>query len=196
MVNATRSIRLGLACALLGGVLPCAWAGPDTEAYAPAQIAADVLREAAGAEIAFLPAGMLKDAHQSDNLASLLQYPTDELAVVSLRGSQIKLALERSVSLFPAPCSAFLQVSGLEYTFSKSASPDSRVLSVLVGEQKLEPGRTYTVAMPATIARGGLGFFKIWNRDQISRVLPGVTLESLLRGKATSPSAARVRAEN
>jgi 2',3'-cyclic-nucleotide 2'-phosphodiesterase (5'-nucleotidase family) len=194
VVNVLRSLRAVAASALILGS-GAAWCSPETEAFAPAQAAADVLREAAGAEIAFLPAGMLKSAFEPENLASLLQYPTDELAVVNLRGSQIRLAFERSVSLFPSPSSAFLQLSGIEFTFSRSAAPDSRVLTITLDGQRLDPNRTYSVAMPATIARGGLGYFRVWNRDQIARVMTGVTLESLLRGRPVKASPARVRAE-
>jgi 2',3'-cyclic-nucleotide 2'-phosphodiesterase (5'-nucleotidase family) len=159
-----------------------AQAGSD--ANLPAQAAADVLRSAAKADIAFLPSGMLRDTPvQRDNLASLLQFPTDELAVVGLKGSQVKAALERSVALHPSPSSSFLQLSGLEVTFSKSADPDRRVVSVTVGQNRLDESKTYAVAMPSTLARGGLGYFRCWERSAISRTLTGVTLESLLKGK-------------
>lgn len=172
-------------------VLGHATGGPDSEAHGPSQNIADAMRSAAGAEIAFLPAGMLKDKGDAANLASWLQFPTDEVAVVSLRGAQIKLALERSVSLFPSPNSSFLQVSGLQVTFSRSAPADRRIQSVTVGAAALDEGRTYSVAMPFTLARGGLGYFKVWDRNQITRTLAGTSLESLVRGKPSENSAPR-----
>lgn len=163
----------------------------STEAYGPAQAAADVLRAAAEVDAAFLPAGMLKDQHDSGNLASLLQYPTDELAVLSLRGSVVRQALERSISLYPSPSSAFLQLSNLEVTFSKSAAADKRIVAVRLGGAPLDDGRTYTVAMPGSLARGGLGYFKVWSNAPLRTVQAGRTLEDFLKGKPATPSAAR-----
>ena len=172
-------------------VMAQANAGPDTEAHAPSQLIADALRQAASAEIAFMPAGMLKDKGDAGNLASWLQFPTDEVAIVSLRGSQIRLALERSVSLFPSPNSSFLQLSGVIASFSRSAAADKRIQSVTVGNSALDESRSYSVAMPLTLAKGGLGYYKVWDRSQISRTLEGVSLESLVKGRPSADSAPR-----
>ncbi len=168
-----------------------AWAGPDTEAIPALQAAADVLREAGGADAAFLPAGMVRTSWSSDNLASVLRYPTDELAVVKLRGSQLRAALERSVSLFPSPNDSFLQISNLDVTFSRTAPADSRIKSARIGGGAIDDARSYSVAMPATLARGGLGYFKVWDKSQIERIVAGVTLETILRGKHAYDSAPR-----
>lgn len=180
----------------LAAGLTIAWAcfataGPETEAHPPSQAAADVIREAAGAEAAFLAAGMVRDQAKSDDLATLLRYPTDELAVVRLKGSQIRAALERSVSLFPSPTDSFLQLSNIEAVFSKSAPPDSRVTSVTLGGAKLDDARFYMVAMPGTLARGGLGYFKVWDRSQIRNIVEGVTLGEVLKGRKPVETAPR-----
>ncbi len=179
----------GLVLAIAG--VGAAWAGPETEAFGPAQVAADAMREAAGADMAFLAAGMIKSNYDPKDLSSLLQFPTDELVVVSLKGSQVRQALERSVSLYPAPNTGFLQLSGLEAAFSKSAAPEHRITSVIVGGNKLDDSRTYTVAMPASLARGGLGYFKVWDRNAITRTLSGRTMESILQGKPFTGSSPR-----
>lgn len=180
---------------VLGGlILISAWAtaqNPAVEAFGPAQSAADALRSAAGADAAFLPAGMIKESFDRDNLASLLQYPTDELAVVSLRGSQIRQALERSVSLFPSPNTSFLQLSNLEATFSRTAAADRRIVSVRIGGGNLDDGRSYNVAMPGSLARGALGYFKVWSGAPVRIVQEGQTLETILKGKRASDSAPR-----
>lgn len=181
---------------LLASVSTTAFASnPELESHAPSQAAADALREATGADMAFLAAGMVKPLASVSDLSQLLVYPTDTLSVVKLSGAQIRLALERSVSLVPLPSSAFLQLSGLEATYSKSAPADKRLTDITVGNSKLDGSKTYNVAMPTTLARGGLGYFKVWNKDAITRTLDG-TLESLLKGKSSRNTADRWTANN
>lgn len=155
----------------------------EIEAYSPAQAAADVLRDVAGTDGAFLAAGMIKSSFQPDNLASLLEFPNDEIVVVALTGAQLKQAFERSVSLYPQPNSSFLQISGFEVTFSPSAPPNARIKSVTAGGAPLEDGKSYTIAMPVTLARGGYGYFKIWDRSKIVSNVPNTTVEKALTGK-------------
>ena len=173
------------------------WAqGPSAEtaqigAHAPAQSAADALKSAAGTDGAFLAAGLIKDGFNRDDLSTMLLYPTDEVVVLNLTGTQLKLAFERSVSLYPQPNTSFLQISGFEVTFNKNGLPNSRVTNVTVGGMKLEDGKTYTVAMPANLGRGGLGYFKIWDKSKITKTLAGVKMEDVLRGKRAVDSSPR-----
>lgn len=155
----------------------------EVEAFSPAQAAADLLREASGADGAFLAAGLLKDSFQPDNLATLLEYPDDELVVLALRGSLVKQAFERSISLYPQPNSSFLQISGFEVVFDPNAPPNQRIKSVTAGGSPLDEGKTYNIAMPITLARGGYGYFKIWDRSKIVSTVPNTTVEKLLSGK-------------
>jgi 2',3'-cyclic-nucleotide 2'-phosphodiesterase (5'-nucleotidase family) len=173
-----------------------AFAGPDDGAFAPAQNAADIVREAAGADAAFLAAGLLKPTFRQDDLSTMVRFPTDEIAVVTLSGSLIRSALERSVALYPSPSDSFLQLSNIVATFSKSGSPDSRIKTITLGGGPLDESRSYTVAMPATLARGGLGYFKIWDKSKITKTLTGVTLEAILSGKASHDSEPRWRVTN
>ncbi len=158
------------------------WAGPETEATPVGQSIADAIRDAAKADLGFIAAGLLRSGSGED-LGGYAQYPSDDIAVVKLTGKQVRIALERSVSLFPSPNPGFLQLSGLEVTFSRSAATDSRISSVQANGANLDPARTYTVAMPGSLARGGLGYFTVWDKSAISQVLTGVTLESVLKGK-------------
>jgi 2',3'-cyclic-nucleotide 2'-phosphodiesterase (5'-nucleotidase family) len=162
----------------------------DLGAHLPSQSAADAMREHAGTDGAFLAAGLVKESFVRENLASLLQFPSDELVVVTLTGAQIRQAFERSLSLLPQSNTSFLQISGFEVTYSRSAPPNQRILTVLADGSKLDEARSYTVAMPSSLARGGLGYFKIWDRSKITKTIEGATLEDVLRGKrltATSP---------
>ncbi|MFX8653254.1 5'-nucleotidase C-terminal domain-containing protein, partial [Acinetobacter baumannii] len=77
------------------------------------------------------------------DLASQVQYATDTVNVVTLTGSQIRSALERSVSLFPTESPAFLYVSGISFSFNPSSPAEKRLTEVRVNGSELEPGRKY-----------------------------------------------------
>jgi 2',3'-cyclic-nucleotide 2'-phosphodiesterase (5'-nucleotidase family) len=183
-----RYLAVSLSLALVTGLALAQ--NPETGADAAAQTASDLLREAAGSDMAFLAAGLLKSSYSKDDLATMLEFPTDEVVIVSLTGSQIKQALERSLQFYPQPNSSFLQLSGIEVTFNKSAAALNRVVNVSVGIGKLEETRTYSVAMPANLGRGALGYFKVWDKAKITKTLPQ-TMESILRGKKAGDSSPR-----
>lgn len=155
---------------------------PGLGANLAAQAAADLVRETAGTDGAFLAAGLLKDKSDASDASTLFQYPGDEIVVVTLTGAQIKHAFERSVSLYPQSNSAFLQISGFSATFSKSAPANKRIVDVSSDFGKLADSQNYTIAMPSSLARGGLGYFKIWDKPNITRSL-NITLERVLKGK-------------
>lgn len=157
--------------------------GPDQAAYGPAQSAADIVRTSAGADIALLPAGMMFREFQGDDLSKLFRFPGDAIVVSKLTGEQVLQALNRSISLYPSPNSGFLQVSGLEVTFDPRGPSETRVVSVTVGGAKLNASQTYEVAMPISLARGGYGYFSVWDKKAIVRNLEPMTLDSLLKGK-------------
>lgn len=175
--------------AALAATLAVAQGSPESSAHLPSQAAADAIRAAAATDAAFLAAGLVKEGSR-DDLATILQYPTDEVVVVNLTGKQVRQALERSLSLYPQPNGSFLQLSGFEVVFSKSGKPNARVVSVTANGARLDEGKSYTVAMPANLGRGGLGYFRIWDKSKIVKTLTGTTLESVLKGKRyveTSP---------
>lgn len=164
--------------------------GPDKESFGPGQAIADEIKQFAGTDIAWIPAGMLNEEGKGD-LTTYLKFGTDEIAIVNLTGKQIRLALERSVSLYPSANPSFLQISGLEVSFSKSANPDERIRTVLVDGNALNLENKYQVAMPSTLARGGLGFFTIWDKKAIERTVEKSALEVILKGKTGSVRTAR-----
>lgn len=186
-------MRTTLAAFAILALVAAAFGGPETESFGPGQAIADEIKAVAGTDIAWIPAGMLEDEAKGD-LSTYLKFGTDEIAVVSLTGEQLKQALEKSVSLHPSPNPSFLQVSGLEISFSKSAPVDNRIKTVLVNGTELSPKQNYDVAMPITIARGGLGFFTVWKKTSITRTLEGVTLENILKGKSGFVRTARWKA--
>lgn len=165
--------------------------GPDRDAFGPAQTAADLVRETANADVALLPAGMMFREFQGEDLSKLFRFPGDTIAVSRITGTQLEAALNRSVSLYPSPNSGFLQVSGVEVTFDPSKPSNARVVSVSVGGKPLDPKAEYEVAMPISLARGGYGYFNVWDKKEIVRSLDAVTLESLLKGKTPDQQSPR-----
>ncbi|HRK23017.1 MAG TPA: 5'-nucleotidase, partial [Fimbriimonadaceae bacterium] len=176
----------------------CAWAqqrGPAVDSHAPSQAAADILRDVANADGAFLAAGLVKESFQSDDLSTLMQYPDDEIVVIGITGAQIRQAFERSISLFPQPNTSMLQISGFEVVFDPNAEPSKRIKRISAGGSALDEGKTYNVAMPSSLGRGGLGYFKIWDKTKIVSTVAGTTVEKALAGKKLVQTSARWVAE-
>ena len=167
---------------------------PDIGPNLAVQSAADEIRAAAGADAAFLGAGFLKDSFNKDDMGTMLQYPTDEIVVLSLTGEQIRQALERAVSLYPQPNQSFLQLSGIDVVYKKLGAPNSRIVSASIGGSPLVDGKTYTVAMPSLLAKGGLGYFKIWDQAKVAK-RPAKTMENVLKGKKASEGSPRWTAQ-
>jgi hypothetical protein len=180
------SVLLGIACAVA-----FAQGEPEKGSHIPSQAAADVLREFAGTDGAFLAAGLVRSGSQQDDLASLLQYPTDELVVVTLTGTQVMQAFERSLALYPQANSSFLQISGFEVVFVKDAPVGKRVKEARCNNLLVQESKEYQIAMPSLLGRGGLGYFKIWDKAKITKTFDKATVESVLKGKKVVESAPR-----
>lgn len=154
---------------------PLTTLGARTDEISFGDLATDALCEATGAPVAFVPAVAFKDGTINvgpfDQAAvnGLLQNPTETLAVSSLTGTQIKQALERSLSRLPLPSGAFLQVAGLVVTYDPQGTRENRVKSVLIGGAPLNEGQSYDVAMPVSLAKGGSGYFQVFDVGDIVR---------------------------
>jgi 2',3'-cyclic-nucleotide 2'-phosphodiesterase (5'-nucleotidase family) len=151
---------------------------PGTSETAIGSFVADAFRAEMHTDISFVAAGDLKVTSvplpagkvQSDQIASLLAYPNDNLAVLALDGRTIREALERSVSGYPRAGLSFLQVSGLKWVFDPARPVGDRVTSISVGEVPIAPEKGYTVAVMSSLADGALGYWKVWSkRNVISR---------------------------
>ncbi|MCH7904796.1 MAG: 5'-nucleotidase C-terminal domain-containing protein [Armatimonadetes bacterium] len=172
----------------LCGALTLTLASPQRSAdrsYVAAQSAADIMRDAAGADIAFWPAGIIRDDFSGSDLSRMVDIPGDILVVSELSGKQIKAALDRSISLYPSANDAFLYLSGVEVRFKRELDPAKRVVSIKVGGSPLDLSRKYKVALPMSLARGGYGYFTVWDKKAIVHELEGVAVESLLKGKTS-----------
>jgi 5'-nucleotidase / UDP-sugar diphosphatase len=161
-------------------------------------ILGDALRLAAKADIALVNAGVFTGSGRpaatptSETLLASLATPSDSLVVVSLKGAQIREALERSVWFAPQPFAGFLQVSGVKFTYNPKADGGNRLQKVTVAGQPLDDNKTYKVALPKALASGQQGYAKIWGKD-ISQADTQKTLGDALKDYlATSPTLAHV----
>jgi 5'-nucleotidase / UDP-sugar diphosphatase len=133
----------------------------------------DALCDKANTAIAFVGAvsfkrGTIPPGPMSvEQVAALLQTPDETWAVAELSGAQIRQALERSVSRCPLPNGAFLQVSGLSFTYTPRAGANGRVKSILIGAAPISEGRKYEVVMPLSLAKGGSGYFQVFDESAI-----------------------------
>jgi len=121
------------------------------------------------AAVAFKPGTIPADNPTAQQIASLLQTPDEKWAVSKLTGAQIRAAFERSLSRLPLPNSAFLQVSGLKVKYNPKAPRNRRITSLQTNTGPLQVNKTYQVVMPLFLAKGGSGYFQIFDKDDIVR---------------------------
>lgn len=151
---------------------------------------ADAVRQSAGVELAFVPAATLKGskAASADAALALVDPATDEIVILSVRGSQVKEALERSVSFAGTPFAGFLQVSGLRFQFDSRKEIGERVSGVSVAGKPLEPQAIYKLATTRPLADGQQGYFQIWKKDQIQAVTKKTLGDAVTEYGRTTPT--------
>ena len=107
---------------------------------------ADVMRQAAGAEAALINGGTIRTGIPQGKIAVKDIYavlPFDNyLVAIRLTGAQLKAALEHGVARLEEPSGGFPQVSGLTFTYSRSAPAGSRVKEVTVGASPWTPRKS------------------------------------------------------
>ncbi len=152
-------------------------AKPGVTETAFGDLVADALRAAVKADVAFVSASETKQREQpfppgeltESDIANLLSYQQEPIALVLLNGSQIKTALEKSLSIYPKPNMAFLQVSGLKVVFSPSSESENRVKSIQINGAEIDNNKNYSVAMSNSLANGALGYWRVWTNDAVKQ---------------------------
>ena len=154
------------------------------------QSTADIFKSVSGADIALVASGFLTPSRNVANLTTSFLFPSDELWLVILTGKQLADAFERSLSFYPEPCPDMLYFSGSEVTFQSNKASKAKVLAVTIGGVALELTKTYKVSMPASLARGGLSYFAVWNFQKPEKVI-SPAISKLLDGKSVQTSTLR-----
>jgi 2',3'-cyclic-nucleotide 2'-phosphodiesterase (5'-nucleotidase family) len=138
-------------------------------------IIADAIKASAKTDAAFIAADYFNEVTipkgntSTAEVLKALEARSDTIAIVKLTGEQISRAMERSLYLYPKSNSGFLHFSGLTVTFNPAAEADKRVVSIKVNGEALENSKTYRVAMPSPLAKGGLSYFKVWKSSDIEK---------------------------
>lgn len=138
-------------------------------------LVADAVRAAAKSDAAFVAATSFEEVtipKGSFKVADVLRAvlgKDDTIVIVKLTGDQLRRALETGLYNYPTFNSGFLQVSGLTVNINPDAEKERRVVSVKVGDDALEAGKTYRIAMPAPLASGSLGYYKVWKKSDIEK---------------------------
>jgi 2',3'-cyclic-nucleotide 2'-phosphodiesterase (5'-nucleotidase family) len=184
-----KSIVLGMAFLFAGSAMGQTMP-PNNLEIQVGQSISDIFRSASGSDLALVASGFLSPTKDTKNLADTFQFPSDELWLVSLTGKQLMDAFDRSLSFYPEPCPDILYFSGAEVTFQTGKATKTKVIGVTIGGTGLDPAKLYKVAMPASLARGGLSYFAIWNFQKPEKVI-SPTIEKLLTGKSVQTSTVR-----
>ncbi len=124
------------------------------------------------AAVSFKPGTVSADNLTSEQVASLLQKPEEHWAVSKLTGAQLRAAVERGLSRLPLPSTAFLQVAGLKVQYNPGAPRGSRITALTTTKGTKAPvdaTQEYQVVMPLSLAKGGSGYFRIFDQDAIIR---------------------------
>jgi 2',3'-cyclic-nucleotide 2'-phosphodiesterase (5'-nucleotidase family) len=123
---------------------------------------ADAYRANVGADVALLNGGSVRSNSTLGpgpltrrDVLTVLPF-NDQVVKVAVTGAQLKQALENGVSrLGEEEAGRFPQVSGLQFVYDGSKPVGSRVVSVTIGGQPLNPSKTYTLATTAYLLGGG-----------------------------------------
>ena len=122
---------------------------------------ADAIREAAGTDIVIMNSGSIRGdrvfaAGPLTRRTILAMHPFGNLICkLEMTGRVVLDALNSGVAKMPETAGQFPQVSGLRMTVDPKAPVGSRVTHVTVNGQPLDPNRTYTVATPDFVFKGG-----------------------------------------
>ena len=150
---------------------------------------ADVMREAAGAELAFHNAGGLRadlpeGAVTNGNILDALPF-LNTLVVCEMTGAQIREVLEQGLSLERG----LIQVSGIAASYDLRQPVGRRLSSVTIGGKPLDPARVYRAATNSFLAQGGDLYetFLRTKQTDIGRALSDVLIEDFRKRVEVSP---------
>ncbi len=205
---ATLVLAVALTCAAAAAEVVGKSAGPlDAKNVRTAEsslgdLIADAARASVNAEMAVVQASQIRQLTlpagdlTREALTDALLYPDEQVVLVEITGAQLQAALERGLSMLPKPNTAFLQVSGVSITLRSEAPEGQRVLGVRVGAAPLVADRKYKAAMPASLAKGALGYFRVFNGLQPKQTGPAIgeaLVQYVLSAKTVSPQSGRLR---
>ncbi|MBF0305795.1 MAG: 5'-nucleotidase C-terminal domain-containing protein, partial [Alphaproteobacteria bacterium] len=161
----------------------------------------DAMREATGADAAILNGGSIRGDRllpagtaltRRDVLAEL---PFANVSVVaSLKGHELRAALEHGLSAVETAAGRFPQVSGLVIAWDPAAPAGARLRSVLVGGRPLDDQTDYRVATTDFLTQGGDGYAMLTKAPLLvdqsdARLITALVIDHIARRGEVAPVA-------
>ena len=100
--------------------------------------------------------------------------------LLELTGTELRAALENGVSQVEDLAGRFPQISGMTLVYDPQATVGSRVVTIEVGGEPLNPGRIYTVATNDYMAGGGDGYAALKKGRQLIDAAGGSLMASMV----------------
>jgi 5'-nucleotidase/UDP-sugar diphosphatase len=123
---------------------------------------ADIVRSTADADAAIIGGGSIRTSMKTGALKIKDVYAVSPfnnyIVAIRLTGQQIKDALEHGVSAIADDAGRFPQVSGIRFSYSRSAPVGRKVRDVSVNNSPLILDKEYIVATDDFLAAGGDGY--------------------------------------
>jgi 2',3'-cyclic-nucleotide 2'-phosphodiesterase (5'-nucleotidase family) len=121
-----------------------------------------MMKHESGADAAIINGGGLrtsikKGAITVNDVYSVLPF-NNYIVSIKMSGKQIRETLEHGVSAVELKEGRFPQVSGISFTYAPAGKSGSRVNSIRVNNEPLEPDKIYIVATNDFLAAGGDGY--------------------------------------
>ncbi|MEP7705992.1 5'-nucleotidase C-terminal domain-containing protein [Paraglaciecola sp. 25GB23A] len=136
-----------------------------TQEIAFGNFIADSLKEATNADIAIINSGVIRGDknYQADSIITRADIVRElpfrsHVAVVTITGQQLLLALENGVSEVEFAKGRFPQVAGITFTYKAKHPFGSRIQSILINGQVLQPTKQYVLATTDYLVQGGDGY--------------------------------------
>jgi 5'-nucleotidase len=125
---------------------------------------AEAMRERLGADVGLLNGGAIRGNRlipagplTRRDFRALLPFE-NTLVLLEVTGAALAQALERSVAALPRPAGHFLHTAGLRFEVDPDRPPGRRVSGIEVRGVPVDPDRSYRVAVPDFLGRGGDGY--------------------------------------
>lgn len=159
-----------------------------------ANLLADAMREKAGAEIALVNGGGIRESIDEGEI-SLYQLNSalpfaNSLIVVEMKGDPIYKAIERGLLAYPNGTNgAFLQVSGIKYVFDASKPAGERLVEVTYNGEPLAKDKLYKVAISDYLYNGGDNYEEFKDAEVLDtgELLMNVLADYLREKKVVNP---------
>jgi 5'-nucleotidase / UDP-sugar diphosphatase len=115
------------------------------------KLIANGMRQATGADIAFINGGGIRDSIPAGDITKknifTVQPFGNMIWTTTVKGSELDAIIEHGVGKLPAPDGRFPHFAGLSYTLDASKPAGDRVSDIKVGGKAVDPNKDYSFAL-------------------------------------------------